>query len=106
MADATSERLQKRWLHSHEEDSATEAVFRPASYPFPRSRGRDGFELGPNHSFVEIGIAPADGPQEATGTWTLHGRQLQFFSPSSRTPARELEIISADDDRLVVRKRT
>ena len=104
MADATPERLQKRWLHSHEEDTATETVFRPASYAFPRSRGRQGFELRPDRSLIEIGIAPTDGPQESSGTWTLHGRRLQFFGGSSRTPARELEIVSAEDDRLVVKK--
>jgi len=100
----TVDRLHKRWLHSHEEDSAGQAVFRPASYAFPRSRGRDGFELRPDQSLVDIGIAPGDGPQHASGTWALNGQRLQFFSPSSRTPARELEIVSADDDRLVVKK--
>lgn len=104
MADPTPERLQKRWLHSHEEDTATEAVFRPASYAFPRSRGRDGFELGANHGLVEIGIAPTDGPQEKSGTWAIEGPRLQFFAPAARTPARELHIVSMDDDRLVVKK--
>ena len=27
--------LNKRWLHSHEEDSENEMVFRPSTYPFP-----------------------------------------------------------------------
>jgi hypothetical protein len=104
MADPTPERLQQRWLHSREEDSATETVYRPASYAFPRSRGRQGFELRPDRSLIEIGIAPTDGPNESPGTWVLEGRRLQFFDPSSRTPARELEIVSADEDRLVVKK--
>ena len=104
MADPTPERLHKRWLHSHEEDTATETVFRPASYAFPRSRGRQGFELKADRSLIEIGIAPVDGPQEASGTWTLHGHRLQFFGPSSRTPVREMDIVAADDDRLVVRR--
>jgi hypothetical protein len=104
MSDATPEQLQKQWRHSHEEDTATETVFRPASFSFPRSRGRDGFDLGPNHASVQIGIAAADGPKEEVGTWALRGQRLQFFVPSSRTPARELQIVSVDDDRLVVRK--
>jgi len=104
MADATPERIQQRWLHSHEEDSATETVYRPASYAFPRSRGRQGFELRPDRSLIEIGIAPTDGPHESSGTWTLEGPRLQFFDPSSRTPVREMEIVSADDDRLVVKR--
>lgn len=105
MADATPERLQNRWLHSHEEDTATDTVYRPASYAFPRSRGRQGFELHADRSLIEIGIAPADGAQESPGTWALNGSLLQLFGSSSRTPVREMEIVSVDDDRLVVKKR-
>jgi hypothetical protein len=102
MADETL--LQQRWIHSHEEDSDTEMVFRPASFAFPRSRGRAGFELKPNGAFINIGIAPTDGPQESTGTWTLDGSSLRLFAPSSSTPVRTLDILSASPDRLVVRK--
>jgi hypothetical protein len=102
--DATPDLLQKRWLHSHEEDSETEMVFRPASFKFPPSRGRAGFDLKRNNSFVDIGIAPTDGPQESTGTWKLHDNQLELFKSPSSTPTRTLQIVSADKDRLVVRK--
>ena len=104
MSDVTPEVLQKRWMHSHEEDSATEMVFRPASFAFPPSRGRAGFDLKPDQSFVEIGIAPADGPQESRGSWKLENNQLQLFKKPSRTAARTLEIVSADKNRLVVKK--
>ena len=104
MKDATPEILQKRWIHSHEEDTETEMVFRPASFAFPPSRGRIGFELRPDQSLVEIGIAPADGPQESSGKWKLQDNLLKFFTPSSRTPTRTLQIISADNKRLRVKK--
>ena len=45
--------LCQHWVHSHEEDTETEMVFRPASHPFPRSRGRRSFELRPDGTFVE-----------------------------------------------------
>jgi len=102
--DVTSELLQKRWLHSHEEDSDTEMVFRPASFKFPPSRGRAGFDLKPNSSFVDIGIAPTDGPQESKGTWKLHDNELELFKSASSTPTRTLQIVSADKNRLVVKK--
>jgi hypothetical protein len=102
--DVTPELLQKRWLHSHEEDSDTEMVFRPASFKFPPARGRAGFDLKPNNSFVDIGIAPADGPQESKGTWKLHDNQLELFTSSPSRPSRTLEIVSADKNRLIVRK--
>jgi hypothetical protein len=102
--DAMPDLLQKRWLHSHEEDSDTEMVFRPASFKFPPSRGRAGFDLKPNNSFIDIGIAPADGPQESKGTWTLQNNQLELFMSSSSKPTRTLQIVSVDKNRLVVRK--
>ena len=102
--DATPELLQKRWLHSHEEDSDTEMVFRPASFKFPPSRGRAGFDLKANQSFIDIGIAPADGPLESSGTWKLQDNQLQLFKPLSATPARTLQIVAVDKNRLVVKR--
>lgn len=96
--------LQRRWIHSHEEDSEREMVFRPASYPFPPSRGRTGFELRADGSLVHIGIAPADGPRESAGHWTLEDECL-ILEPAGRAePSRTLRIVSASQDRLVVRK--
>ena len=102
--DVLPELLQKRWLHSHEEDSDTEMVFRPASFKFPPSRGRAGFDLKANQSYIDIGIAPVDGPQESRGTWKLRDDQLELFKSASPTPTRTLQIVSADKDRLVVKK--
>jgi hypothetical protein len=106
MAQGTApEILHGRWLHSHEEDTNTEMVFRPAAFNFPPSRGRMGFELRPDHSLVEIGIAPTDGPVEATGRWEQQGgSQISFYQGASRKLARVLHIVSADKDRLVVKK--
>ena len=102
--DATPKLLQKRWIHSHEEDSDAEMVFRPASFKFPPSRGRAGFDLKPNNSFVDIGIAPTDGPQESKGTWKLRDNHLDLFTSSPSTPSRTLQIVSVDRNRLVVKK--
>jgi hypothetical protein len=79
-------------------------VYRPASFKFPPSRGRAGFDLKANQSFIDIGIAPTDGPRESSGTWKLQDNQLQLFTSSSSQPSRTLQIVSADKDRLVVRK--
>ena len=40
-----NEVLQQEWVHSREEDTPTEMVFRPASYDFPPARGRKSFAL-------------------------------------------------------------
>src|SRR5258708_4042592 len=104
MAQAAPDALQQRWLHSHEEDTDDQMVFRPASFRFPPSRGRAGFDLKSNGAFTGIGIAPGDGPALSDGTWTLDGDHLHFFAPSSADPTRTLRILSADSNRLVVAK--
>src|SRR5260370_746002 len=55
--DIAPQLLQRRWMHSREEDTATEMVFRPASYHFPPARGRTGFALGPDKIDGDFGAA-------------------------------------------------
>lgn len=99
------EALHQHWVHSHEEDTATEMVFRPATYNFPRSRGRRAFELKPDGSLVERGIAPDDRRQEAEGTWELKDDDtLACYTKSALEPSRVLRIASVDQDRLVIKK--
>jgi len=97
--------LYQHWVHSHEEDTNTEIVFRPATYNFPRSRGRRSFELKPNGSLVEGGMAPDDRRQETQGTWALQdGDKLVLYTQSASQPSRVMHIASVDQDRLVVKK--
>ena len=97
--------LGKRWIHSHEEDTASEMVFRPQGFAFPRSRGRVAFELAPDHSLVQSGIAPTDGPQLNTGKWQISSEgNLVFYNESTGRPTWVLPIVSATEDRLTVRK--
>jgi len=97
--------LQQRWMHSREEDTAAQMIFRPASYDFPPARGRTGFELRPDQSLVEIGIGPTDRVEESPGSWKLdQGNQLLFYSKSSPEPTRVMQIVSVDKDRMVIKK--
>jgi hypothetical protein len=97
--------LCKRWLHSHEEDTAEEMVFRPASFRFPPARGREGFELRSDQSMIEIRIGPTDRIEEISGTWKVEGgNQLLFYQQSSPSATRRMQIISAEEDRLVIKK--
>ena|SRR5258705_4198872 len=96
--------LLQKWMHSREEDTETEMVFRPAGYNFPRSRGRAGFELKENDQLVEIGIAPTDAQQKTEGTWRLEGKKLAFYRGSESEPVRVMQVTSVEKDRLVVKK--
>jgi len=97
--------LYNRWLHSHEEDTAEQMVFRPASFRFPPARGRAGFELRADESMVELRIGPTDRMEEVPGKWRLEeGNRLLFYEEASPNPTRAMQIISAEQDRLVIKK--
>lgn len=104
MAELPADIFGQTWLHSHEEDTPTEMVFRPASYSFPPSRGRTGFELRPDGSALAIGIAPTDGPQQGQAKWSLQGaNEIHIQSPTTQE-TRSLNLVSVSPDKLVVRK--
>jgi len=91
----------RRWVHSHEEDTEDEMVFRPADsgYAFPPSRGREAIELRPDGSYAGTVPGPTDRPQAAAGEWTVEG------GSTLRLGDRALEIASVEGDVLRVRKR-
>jgi hypothetical protein len=90
--------LQGHWVHSHEEDTTNEMVFRPADRAFPRSRGRASIDLRPDGSYVESSPGPVDAPEETGGSWALEGDRLVLGDD------RAWEITSAEPGRLTVRK--
>jgi hypothetical protein len=85
------------WTHSHEEDEEEVAVFRHHDFPFPRSRGRDGFELTEDGAIVLHEIAPTDGIQRVAGTWHAETETtiLVTFQEMSRRSLR-LEVIAGE----------
>jgi hypothetical protein len=97
------ERLEGRWVHSHEEDTDDEMVFRPADRPLPPSRGRTSLEFRPDGTYVESAPGPVDVPESSTGSWSLDGERL-VLEAEGHGPSRELEITGAEDDRLTIRK--
>ena len=97
------EGLHRRWVHSHEEDTDGEMVFRPATHPFPPSRGRTSFELRPDGTYVEKSPGPVDLPEHSTGSWSLDGGLLVLAAEGDR-PGHTWELTAAENDRLVVRK--
>lgn len=92
------DRLAGRWVHSHEEDTGEEMVFRPAGYTFPPSRGREAFELRPDGSYAGSVPGPVDKPEPTEGEWSLEE------SGRLKLGDRVLEIASVEGDVLRVRK--
>ena len=94
-----------RWAHAYEEDTEDEMVFRPADADLPPSRGRMAFELREDGTFAETGLGVTDVPEEATGSWTLEGDTITLSEGATQGVPRELEVVEAEKERLVVRKR-
>jgi hypothetical protein len=97
--------LPNKWVHSHEEDSGDEMVFRPASFAFPPSRGRKSFELAPDGSLVSLGIGADDRPTSAAGSWRLQGDNALELTPAAGGAGKSvMQLVSVAPDRLVVKK--
>ena len=94
--------LSAAWVHSHEEDTPTATVYRPAEFPFPPARGRKGFRLWPDGTLVSERPGPTDRTETAPGAWSLRGNLLQLVPVGGA--AQTLCVESVDADRLVIRK--
>jgi hypothetical protein len=105
MAAKVEQRLVGTWLHSHEEDTDDQLVYRPKDFDFPPARGRRGYEFLPDHTCNTIGISPRDGAAKTSCTWQLLGgpsREIVLTFPGGRQ--EKLPLLSVDRQRLVVRK--
>jgi len=94
-----------RWVHAHEEDTEDEMVFRPVGTALPPSRGRRAFELRADGTYAETGLGASDVPDEATGSWAVEGDTITLSEGATQGVPREMEVVMADENRLVIRKR-
>ena len=106
MADTVDTKvLQGTWVHSHEEDTADEMVFRPQTHPFPPSRGRRSFELRPDGSMIDHGIGPDDRPSSRSGSWEVKGaNELELRPADPMARSTTFQVLRADPDKLVIKK--
>ena len=96
------EQLQGRWVHSHEEDTDDEIVYRAESsgYDFPRSRGREALELHPDGSYSGVVPGPTDKPEA-----TARGHVVRSRTATSLVlPDRTLEVTGAEEGVLRVKR--
>lgn len=97
------------WIHSWEEDTEGAIVFRPAEYPFPPSRGRDGYEFQSGGILVYHGFGPADEPLTSVGEWGWHsGEEIHLVvnDPQGVYIDETLRILSCDGETLQVQRLT
>jgi len=96
--------LNENWVHSHEEDTPTEMVFRPDSYTLPPSRGRTFFQLLPDGTAKTKGPGPTDAPQAANASWSLASDDVLRLQLANSGEVRNYAIASVDPAILVIRK--
>jgi hypothetical protein len=96
----------QRWMHSYEEDMGSEIVYRPATFNFPRSRGRSGFEFSPDGTCTVIGIGQTESAQKSECRWDLNDAEyvdIIIYLESGET--RVLHVKEIEQSKLVVLKK-
>jgi len=102
MADKIDHAAQaQRWVHSCDEDTGQEMVFRLGS--FPPASGRGSPELVSDGKAGLSGIGPDDRSGRAAGEWKFdEANRLLLKSSGGMTSA--LQVLRVEPDKLVVKK--
>jgi hypothetical protein len=97
--------LFQHWTHSYEEDKNEMTTYRPASFAFPPSRGREGFEIKEDGTYIRHAIGRADAPEKMMGTWEMKGKNTLIISMTeTKIPPFEVKILSVEQNMLTIQK--
>src|SRR4051794_28829227 len=102
LREAQRRELARSWTHAHEEDREGQMVFRRSEVSLPPSRGRMTFSLEPSGNADVGGPGPDDRRAHNQGSWDLRGDVLTLRVPGQGE--QRFQIVSADGERLVVRR--
>jgi hypothetical protein len=95
----------RRWTHSREEDTSDVTVFRPSSFAFPPSRGREGIEFRENGEVFHYRIGATDRSEAVAGQWHIErDNTIEVDSPGTPLSPYRLVVISVDNEVLKVRR--
>ena len=94
--------LCKQWVHSREEDTSTETVYRPVDYPFPPSRGRSALVFHTDGRLKRIGIGSTDISSVREGTWRIVEPGSVLIQMQVNDAKEEVTVQSLDEGRLVI----
>jgi hypothetical protein len=99
------EHLVKRWVHSHEEDTDDEIVYRAAGagYQFPPARGRYSFILRPDGTYLAQVPGADDRPEGRTGSWRVEAGDTLVLE-SDDSGVQVLEVVDAGDDVIKIKR--
>ena len=89
-----------RWGHSFEEDHGDVTVYRPATFDFPRARGRDGIEFCSDGSYVDWAIGAGDAPERRAGSWSTVPDGDRIDVTTATGARKTMRVLAHLDDRL------
>ena len=96
--------IYKHWTHSREEDTDDKKVYRPSTFEFPQSRGRDGFEIKENGEFILHIVGPTDKSEKIFGNFTIDSNKLNIELVSMQK-SYTMIILSCDENQLIIQKK-
>ena len=95
----------QHWSHAHEEDGDGFRTFRPDGYELPPSRGREGYEIRRNGSFMHYPIGAADAPDKVPAKWKFRKKNTLVVTPDDPgRPPFELQILESGKNLLKIAK--
>ena len=104
MSTLNLQNLHKKWVHSKEEDTDTQMVYRPANYNLPPVRGgRTSLDIKPDGTVLTTGGAgPDDRQTEEKGNWKINDNTLLLHDAASNK--KSLKIVSLAQEKMVIEK--
>ena len=91
------------YMHSHEEDGDEGRIYRSEDYKFPRSRGREGFRMEQDSTFLYYGIAPTDGTLVYIGYWNIDDSVIVVNFPAEAPfRAMALQVEKLENGKMTV----
>ncbi len=78
MAEFNRDAIVGAWVHSFEEDTSEESVYRPKGFSFSRARGRREFHLQSNGKVFDNSTGKGDLPEPVSGDWDVENAQVSI----------------------------
>lgn len=96
--------IYQHWKHAHEQDETGARIFRPATFAFPPSRGREAFEIQKDGTFIRYAIGANDVPVKMMGKWKMKKRNLmQVTLDDPSVKPYTIEILELKNDLLKIK---
>lgn len=102
MAAINREAIVGAWVHSFEEDTSEESVYRPKGFSFNRARGRREFHLNPDGKILDNSPGRADLPEPVSGDWNVADAQVSIYYLDGSE--EQFSIKEVTPEKLVIRK--